>query len=61
MEGASRRSPRVASLPLQLRKAPQGVKVRCQDEDTGDASWLGHPTAEVKGDLPIDDVSIGNR
>ena len=60
LEEASGRSSGVASLPLQLRKAPQGVKVRCQDEDTSDASWPGHPTVEVKGDLPVDDVSMGS-
>ena len=61
MEGASRRSPRVASLLLQLRKASQGAEVRSQGEDTGHAGWIDHPTADVKGDLPVDDVSLGIR
>ena len=58
MEGASRRSPGVASLLLQLRETSQGVEIRWRDEDTSDASWANYPTADVKGDLPVSDGSL---
>ena len=58
MEGASRRSPGVASLLLQLRQASHGVEVRTRDEDAGDPGRTDDATADVTGDLPVDDASF---
>ena len=57
MEGASRRSPGVASLLPQPRQASHGIEVRTRDEDAGDPGWTDDATADVKGDLPVSDIS----
>ena len=59
MEAASRRSSRVASLPLQLREASQGAEIRIRDEDAGNASGSGQATADVQGDLLIGNGILG--
>jgi hypothetical protein len=53
---ASRSSPGVASLLLQLRQASHGVEVRTRDEDAGDPGWTDDATADIRGDLPAGDV-----
>src|SRR4029450_13641890 len=58
MEGASRRSPGVASLLLQLREASQGVEIRRRGSNASYASWADHPTADVKGGLPAGYASL---
>jgi hypothetical protein len=58
MVGASRRSPGIASLPLQLREASQGVEIRRRGSNASYASCADHPTADVKGDLPAGDASL---
>ena len=51
MEGASRRSPGVASLLLQVRQASHGVEVRTRDEDAGDPGWTDDAAVELKRNL----------
>src|SRR4030095_2285242 len=46
MEGISRRSPGVASLPLQLRQASYGVEVRTRDEDARNPGRTDDAAAE---------------
>src|SRR5262245_56921870 len=60
MEGVSRRSPGVASLPLQLRQASHGVEVRTRDEDASDPGWTDAAAAELKGDLLIANCFFGS-
>ena len=47
MEGAPRRSPRVDSLLLQLRKASQGAEIRTRGPDAGHAGGIDHQAADV--------------
>ena len=60
MEGVSRRSPGVASLPLQLRQASQGVEVRTRDEDAGDPGWTDDAAAELKRNLLVANCFFGS-
>ena len=59
MEGAPRRSPRVDSLLLQLRKASQGAEIRTRGPDTGHAGGIDHQAADVPGDLLLDHAFFG--
>ena len=59
MEGAPRRSPRIDSLLLQLRKASQGAEIRTRGPDTGHAGGIDHQAADVPGDLLLDDAFFG--
>jgi hypothetical protein len=34
------------------------IEIRWRDEDTSDASWADHPTADIKGDLSAGDASL---
>ena len=38
--------------------ASHGVEVRTRDEDAGDPGWTDDATADVKGDLPVSDISL---
>ena len=59
MEGAPRRSPRVDSLLLQLRKASQGAEIRTRGPDTGHAGGIDHQAADVPRDLLLDHAFFG--
>ena len=59
MEGVPRRSPRVDSLLLQLRKASQGAEIRTRGPDTSHAGGIDHQAADVPGDLLLDDAFFG--
>jgi IS1 family transposase len=56
MEGAPRRSPRVASLLLQLCKASQGAEIRTRGPDASHAGRIVHKAADVQRDLFLDDA-----
>jgi hypothetical protein len=55
-EGVHQRSPRVASLLLQLRKASPGAEIRIRGPDAGHAGRMGHQATDVQGDLLLDDA-----
>jgi hypothetical protein len=60
VEGVSRRSPGVASLPIQLRQASYGVEVRTRDEDAGDPGWTDDAAAELKRNLLVANCFFGS-
>ncbi len=51
MEGTSRRSSRVASLPLQFRQASQGAEIRTGGPDTRHAGRIGLQTTQLQGGI----------
>jgi len=52
----SRRSPRIAALPLQLRAASSGVEIRMGSQDTSHAGWVDQQVADLERNLLIESV-----
>jgi len=42
-----------SSVVVQFREASQGAEIRMRGEDASYTSWADHPTADIKGDLPV--------
>jgi hypothetical protein len=57
--GASRRSPRIASVPLQFRPVSSGIKIWTGSQDTSPAGWIDRSRADFERNLLIETTFCG--